>query len=351
MQRTTFLSLGFMTLLLAPLACGDDKQASGSDTDATTGTTEATDTVGTTTGTTADTPTGTGTTGEPTTGTTDEPTTGDACVESMHDPGSVADGNPCTANGDCMSETCLKWFDNQTDAVCGPRTECSNTRFIGTVFDFDTGQPIAGANLRVVGAVTAIANPAGATGLVTAVSDADGRIDVTSAAPITEILGVVGLVDGGSYYVTATGLAAPYDGVSPTAYPPLNGIHDIWGVPSAKLAEWTGYLETDADPDVVMAMPLGDNGGVIGLVRQAGTPLAGAVVVSEDMGSKAKIRYLNEDGMGFGADATSSNGVFIIVGPGIGEDFTVEVGGMPTGLSGTAGSAKGAAFVLVFNVP
>lgn len=352
MQRTTLVSLGLLTVLLASFACGDDKQGTDTNanttTDTTDGTATGTGTTDSTTGTATDDPTA-GTTDAPTTGTS-EPTTGDACMESMMAPGAGADGDPCTSNGDCMSETCLKFTDAQADATCAARTMCSNTRITGTLFDFDTGQPIPMGNLRVVGAIAAIGDPDGAPGLVTAMSDGNGVVDVTTTQPISQALGIVGLVDGGAYYVTATGLAAPYEGTQ--AYGPLNGIHDIWGVPSAKLTEWSGYLEGDPEPEVAMALPLGDNGGVIGLVRQGATPVAGGVVVSEDGPmSGAIIRYLNEDGMGFGTDATSANGVFVIVGPGIGERFTVEVGGMPTDLWGTGGSAKGAAFVLIFNVP
>src|SRR5690606_32155132 len=123
----------------------------------------------------------------------------------------------CVSNGECESESCIEWTDSQTDGVCGPRPECNNTRFVGTLFDFETRAPIAGAQLRVVGAISAVQDPGGAPGLVTATSDAKGQIDVTSDAPISQGLGVVGLVDGGDYYVTATGLASPYEGT--TKYP------------------------------------------------------------------------------------------------------------------------------------
>jgi hypothetical protein len=49
---------------------------------------------------------------------------------------------------------------------------------------------------------------------------------------------------------------------------------------------------------------------------------------------------------------TSAQGVFVIVDPGLGEDFGVEVGGMPVpDVQGTAGSANGAIFTLIMNVP
>src|SRR5690606_5054486 len=127
--------------------------------------------------------------------------------------------------------------------------------------------------------------------------------------PLNQGIGVIGLVSGADYYVSATGLAQPYE--ASTSYPPLNGIHDIWAVPSAKLIAWTDLLQGDPDPVVGMGLPLGGNGGVIGLVRQGDAGVADAAVVSEKADSTAVIRYLNEDGMGFNGDATSSNGVFV----------------------------------------
>lgn len=330
MQRLSLFSLGLLTALA--VGCGDDKGGTATEagsTGAPTTTGGATDSAS---GTTAETPT-----------TTEAASTGPAGM-------TAADGEACMANADCASLSCVKFFDAQTDAVCEAAPAGGNTRFTGTVFDFVTGTAVAGAELRVVGALSALQDPANAMGIVSATSDAMGRIDVTTTSPLNAGIGVVGLVGGGDFYTTATGLASPFMGT--TMYPPLNGIHDIWGVPAAKLTEWSGYLMTDADPNVVAAQPLGDNGGVIGLVRQAGgAGVAGAVVKSTKADSTALIRYLNEDGLGFNADATGASGIFVLMAPGLAEGFTVEVGGQPTDLTGTAGSAKNAAFVLIFNVP
>lgn len=346
MQRTSLVTLGLLTALCATVGCGDDKGTSTDGATSTSGDTEE-PTAGTTpTGTTDDATAGTSTS-EGTEGTTDAPTTGAVCEDGMQMPGAGAEGSPCTLNADCESETCLKWTDSQTDATCGVRAECGNTRFIGTLTDFATGQPIPNLELRVVGALAAISGIDTAIDIVKVTSDANGQIDATSETQVNTGIGVIGVVGGGDYYLTATGLAQPYMGT--TLYPPLNGIHDIWGVPSAKLTEWSGYLMTDADQAVVDALPLGDNGGVVGLVRQGGVPVAGAVVVPENDGSTAAIRYLNEDGMGFNTDGTSSNGVFILLNPAIAEKFTAQLDGNPIGLVGTAGSAKMAVFALIFN--
>jgi hypothetical protein len=352
MQRTPLVPLGLLTVLLATVGCGDNGGTSATGSNTGTDPTEAgTMSAGSTGTATDDTAGTTETTDEPTAGTTETPTTGNACMEGMSMPGAGAEGSPCTANADCESESCIEWTDTQTDAVCGPRAECGNTRFVGTLFDFDTKEPIAGGELTVVGALAALGGLDSATPLVEATAGANGQIDATSAEPLNQGIGVIGVVTGGAYYVTATGLAQPYP-MTPM-YPPLNGIHDIWGVPSAKLTEWSGYLMTDPDMVVVDGLPLGDKGGVIGLVRDGtGAGVAeGVVVSSKGAESTAVVRYLNEDGMGFNADGTSSNGVFVLVNPGLAEVFTVDVAGTPTGLTGTAGSAENAAFVLIFNVP
>lgn len=338
MTRRTIYSLGLLAALAA--GCGGSKNTSDSESNgSSSGTTGSSSSA-------TDTPTSSSSSSEGST--TDIPTTSGSSSTTGND--TAANGEPCVTNDDCMSLACLKFRDFEPDATCVEGPGGGNTRFTGTVLDFSTGMPFAGAELRVVGALTAIGDPQGAPGLVTATSDASGQIDATSTMPISQGLGLVGLISGTGLYVTATGLAAPFDGT--TMYGPLNGIHDIWGVPEASLTTWSGFLSMDPDPMVAAAVPLGDNGGVIGLVRDfaSSAPLAGAVVKPEGMGSKALVRYLNTDGMGFGPDMTGDSGIFVILNPGLAEKFTVEVGGMPTGLSGTAGSAKNAAFVLIFNV-
>ncbi len=333
MQRLSRFTLGLLAAFA--VGCGDDKGTSSASDGGSTGAPTSSDGSSGGSG---------GSTGG---GTTMEMPTTSAGSSSGGGNDTAADGEPCMENADCMSLSCVKFTDGQTDAVCEAAVGGGNTRFTGTVFHFITGAAVPSANLRVVDALSAIQDPMSAVGLVTATSDAMGRIDATSAEPLPGGLGVVGLIDGGEFFITATGLASPTAG----KYGPLNAIHDIWGIPSASLTEWSGYLMTDPDMAVQDAMPLGTNGGVIGLVRKAGMPVSGAAVKSEKDTSTALVRYLNEDGMGFGPDMTGSSGIFVIVNPGLAEKFTVEVGGMATGLSGTAGSAKNAAFVLIFNVP
>jgi hypothetical protein len=101
------------------------------------------------------------------------------------------------------------------------------------------------------------------------------------------------------------------------------------------------------DPAVDPALlPLGDAGGVVGMVRDAtGNPVAGAVVASTNAGTSSLVRYLNIDGT-FNEVATSELGLFVILDPALPEDFEASVGGMVVG-GGTAGSANDVVFTLV----
>ncbi len=341
MLRST-CNLSLMTVLTATalMACGDDKGTSETAA-STSGATEAATTTATTGGSTSDTPTSTtgaetsdGTTG----GTT--PTTG---ATTMMGGETAADGEACAANGDCMSIACLKFRDLE-DGECVAAPAGGATRFAGTLLDFVSGAPVPSIELRVIGAFAALSDPVNAPAVVTGNADADGKVDIVSPAVVEEGIGVIGIITGGDYYTSATGLASPVDGV----YGPMNGNRDIWGMPAAKLTEWNGYLMSD--PDIAASLPLGEKGGVVGFVRDgAGAPKAGAKVISATKGdaSTAKVRYLAADGMSFTSDMTSSTGIFILVGPSLAEKFKVEGGTV----EGTAGSAPKAVFVMILTEP
>jgi len=130
-------------------------------------------------------------------------------------------------------------------------------------------------------------------------------------------------------------------------YGPMSEGHDLWGVPAAALSKWSALLAKE--PMLADSLPLGDNGGTVGLVRDdTAAPVAGAVVQSVKANSTAEIRYLAADGNSFGVDSTSSNGVFVILGAGLAERF--EVAGAPVATE-TAGSAQKAIFVMTLDVP
>ncbi|MEZ4450816.1 MAG: hypothetical protein R3B09_15150 [Nannocystaceae bacterium] len=293
-------------------------------------------------------------TGETSTSTTEGTTDGtatEATTEATTMADTAADGDPCQANEDCLSASCLKFNDNDPAAACSPGPDGGNTRFTGTIYDFSTGSTLA-AELRVIGALAALGDPSTAEPLVQGNSDTMGVFDFTTASPISAGIGIIGLVVLDNYYLTATGLASPVTGSS---YGPLNTIHDVWAVPTKDLTAWSDILAMDAelmavDPPV---LPLGDAGGVVGLVRAkgSGAPVAGAKIVGKGGSTGALIRYLNEAKDGFTSDMTSSNGIFILVKPGLAEEFTVDIGGtIHDEAVNKAGSAPGAAFTMILNV-
>ena len=345
MLRPTF-SLSLMILLTATTlaACAADKNETDTDggtaNPGTSGATDATDATAATavTDATDATVAGTGsTTGSATDTATDTTPTTTMAAET------AADGETCSQNGDCMSLGCLK-FRDAGEGECVAAPENMATRIAGTVLDFATGAPIPSVELRVIGALSALGDPANATPVASGNADANGVVDFVSPEALKEGIGIVGIITGGLYYTTATGLASPTAG----KYGPMNGIRDIWAVPSAKLTEWSALLV--ADPDVMPYLPLGEMGGVVGLVRNAAdsAPKPGAKVLPVNDTSKAFVRYLSDDGLTFNSNATGTSGIFILVNPGLAEKFTVESN---PEITGTAGSAKGAAFVMILSVP
>ncbi|MBA3547811.1 MAG: hypothetical protein H0T76_15115 [Nannocystis sp.] len=348
MLRPTF-SLSLMILLTATTlaACPADKNETESDAGtanpATTGT-DATDATAATAVTDATDATVAGTMG----GTMGTDTATDTATDTtptttMVGGETAADGEACSQNGDCMSLGCLKLRD-AADGECVAAPANMATRIAGTVLDFATAAPIPSVELRVIGALSALGDPANATPVAKGDADANGVVDFVSPEALKEGIGIVGIITGGLYYTTATGLASPVAG----KYGPMNGIRDIWAVPSAKLTEWSTLLALDAE--VMPFLPLGDNGGVVGLVRNAAdsAPMPGAKVLPVDAASKSFIRYLSDDGLSFNSNATGTSGIFVLVNPGLAEKFTVE--GSPD-ITGSAGSAKGAVFVMILGVP
>lgn len=346
-DKTWMIGLG-MGLLLPMSGCPSDDTGTTVGEDSTTAGPGQTDTtVGPLTE--GDTTAGTApSTGEETAGTATGESTGEPPAECLGtNVGAGVDGDACTANADCASGVCTLYTDVPVndDAACAVSAADCSTRVTGTVFDFSTGETLAGANVIVAAALQAATNPAGAMALLEGTSDADGRIDAVSAGPIMAPIGIVALSSSDGYFLTATGVAAPADGAS--LYNVGNSIHDLWAVPTSDLQNWSDELSMDAEIPAEN-LPLGENGGVVGFVRDAaGLPIAGAEVASTDDGSGAFIRYLNDDGT-FSIDRTSDLGVFVIIEPALAEEFEVSVDGAVVG-GGTAGSANGAIFTLIVN--
>lgn len=264
--------------------------------------------------------------------------------------GGAAAGEACTDDADCESNLCLMYTDVPPDtmAVCAPQPDSCKTRIAGTVFEFPTMTPVADANVKVAGAIGAASNPTNAPAQAEGSTDAMGRFDMVSNDQIDQPLGIVGIVTKEGYHLSATGVQSPQVGNN---YGPGTGIHDVWAVNQTTLDGWNTALAGDAN--LAEFLPLGDEGGVIGFARDAATggPKAGVTVVQGDS-SNAQVRYLNATGDAFDAAATTDSGVFILVNPGLGENFGAALNGTDVdGVSGTAGSTSGSLFILIMDIP
>ena len=324
-----------------PSAGTESSDGSTSDTPTTGDTPTTTDTPTTgDTATTTDTPT---TTDNPTTGDSDtDPTAGGECV-GVPESGAAA-GEACTANTDCESGVCLLFQDvpPDEDAVCGDVMDDCATRITGTVFDFGTLGALGGEEVRVVKALDALTNPAGAEPVASGTADGDGAVDFTSDGAISSPIAIIATVGGsGDYFLTATGVASDEGG-----YAPGTGIHEFWAVPNASLDAWNTALAGQADEEV---LPVGMAGGIVGFVRDAdGNPLAGATVEPSTDGSGAQIFYPQDDDS-VTTDMTGPSGLFIAVGgASTGEDYLATSGDLSG--SGTAGTAPNVVFSLVLTV-
>ena len=338
LQKTSLFAA--VVIALTASACGDsggETTASSSTTDQATGTDAATTAGSATTGATGG-ATMAGTTAGPMTSSTSSSTTEDPSAGDT-----AANGEDCMVNLDCASRVCEKFTTSETGS-CVEAPAGGSTRIMGTVRNLIDGAPFPGAELRVLAALDALSDPPAAT-LFTGTADGAGVYDFTSPEALSAPIGVIALLVEDGHYPTATGIARPTGGNS---YGPAGDVFDLWVLPDATLSEWNGYL--DGDAALAEFLPLGEKGGVVGVVRDSGgNPMAGAVVESTiGDGSVAMIRYLAEDGMSFTSDMTSSNGLFILVAPQLAEEFTVA----GTEAVGTAGSAAtGAVFVMALNVP
>ena len=307
----------------------------------------------TTTGPVTDTTSEPGTTtdvAEPATGTTTTGITGMTSLPGLTDTVGMTDDTAgtgeCEVNADCASAACLEFRDLAVDGVCVDDQGDGKTRFPGTVVDFVTGAPLPATEVKIIGALDALLDPVNATPLVAGISDAAGILDITSDEPLAAGIGVVAVVTGDSLMRSMTAAATV---MKNGQYGPMSDSHDFWGVPSGTLAAWSAMLMKE--PALAEHLPLGSKGGVVGLVRdKSGEPVVGAVVESVTNGgnTQAKLRYLAPDGQSFNSEATASSGVFVLLGPGLAEEF--QVVGAPAA-SEVVGNANDGVFVMTLDLP
>ena len=267
--------------------------------------------------------------------------------------GTLADGESCATNGECASGLCLSFSDvpADPDAVCiAYATDCA-TRVTGTLRNLVDGTPVADATVGVVGAIGAATNPTSAARIVESTTDADGRYDMTTPGgddrPM-EVIALTALAEGSDIFLSSTGLDSAGEG---NLYGPGVSLHDIWAVTAADVTNFSDLLALDATFPADK-LPLGAQGGVIGLLRDGATgdPVAGATIQSASGDSStAVIRYLNDAEDAFDGTVTGTSGLFVIVAPGLGEGFEAVVNGEVVA-DQPAGSSAGAVFIMALTM-
>ncbi|HEX2882084.1 MAG TPA: hypothetical protein VHO25_21340 [Polyangiaceae bacterium] len=192
------------------------------------------------------------------------------------------EAEPCIYHTDCTTQYCLRYSDVpiDPDRQCARAGNIGDMRVTATIRDLSTRDAVGDASVSVVSAFAAASNPvaARANAIATARGNENGVVDAVAKDINSTPLGVVVLTSADGYFLTATGLGAPFSDT--TDYPAGNTIHDLWLVSSDALNSWSMLLADDAA--IVDALPLGERGGVIAFVRDVmtGEPIAGAVVRS-----------------------------------------------------------------------
>lgn len=307
---TRSISVSAIVCVLSSVGCqppSSDDPATGSDPDTTEGpdTAEPTD----------DTMVPTSDTGDPT-------GTPMACGDANEDPPAYDPPGECYNNAGCTSCNCLSFRDNPPDpmAACADATSDGSLRVTATVFEFPTDTVLGAVSVEVYNAFdVGIMGIDNAVAVASTTADGDGRIDL-SITP-NDSIGMVAIIRADGFRATATGLAKP-------PYEPSNAIHDLFVVPDALLATYSDALA--ADDALADYLPLGEMGGVVGIVRNryTGEPVPNARIVSLTNGDAtgALIRYLADDST-FGSDATGSAGVYVLLNPALAEEFEATVDG------------------------
>lgn len=227
-------------------------------------------------------------------------------------------GGACEDHFDCPTLLCLELSDAppDPDAYCENAPAGGATRFTGTMRSISTQVPVPGSYVVVASALEAVTNPAMANPLAEGFTGRAGLLDITSPMPLAAQIGAVAIADAPAHYLSATSIAAPQDDGT---YLPGNDVHDLWVVATQDLALWNEELA--AEPQLAPLLPLGEAGGLVGIVRDPeGVPHSGIVVGSDSPGSTAIVRFPAPNGMQ--ADATSELGLFIILEPSLGETFS-----------------------------
>lgn len=238
--------------------------------------------------------------------------------------GTAINGASCMQLEDCVSGFCAVYSHTPTDAngTCQPAPPPGDIHVLGNVRDFMTDELMPNVTIKLGGAIDISQNPTGYPVAETLTSDANGLVDAVLTGDATHlILGIIAVIEADGYYPTSTGLAKPSAGC---------GMYEA-GIrnPDLKMMKITDMnrlsdLLLAGYPALADSLPLGEKGGVVGLIRDvnSGEAVSGVEIRSANSASVAQIYYLNGSRDAFTADLSSSSGVFVILNPGMAEEFS-----------------------------
>lgn len=232
-------------------------------------------------------------------------------------------GAPCMEIYDCASGYCAisSHTPSSTDAICEAAPPFGDVHMLANVRDFMTDELMPHSIIKIGGALDIVQNPTGFPVTDTLTANEIGIVDaVLTGDTVTLPLGIIAVIEAEGYYPTSTGLIRPEAGCG--VYPA--GIRN----PDLKMMKRSDLTQLDdlllsSDASLSPFLPLGDKGGVVGLIRDVhnGQFAEGIVIRSRQSDSKAKIFYMNENTDGFNTKQSGTSGIFVILQPGLAEEF------------------------------
>ncbi|MBN2670797.1 MAG: hypothetical protein JXX29_03950 [Deltaproteobacteria bacterium] len=214
--------------------------------------------------------------------------TDDVCVPEIP-AGAGAIGESCMQLEDCASGFCSVNAHTPTDptGTCQAAPPLGDVHVLANVRDFMTDELMPGVQIKIGGALDISQNPTGYPVTDTLVSDANGYIDtVLTGASVELALGIMAVAEADGYYPTVTGLVKPEAGCG--VYPAGIRNPDLKVMKESDLSALSDMLLA-FDPTLETKLPLGDKGGVVGLIRHVvtGEMVAGAQIRSTSVTSNA----------------------------------------------------------------
>lgn len=244
----------------------------------------------------------------------------------LEDHYTVDDGNFCHDDFQCKSRFCeaRSSVPLDPDATCVAPPKENELRYMATVVDFETNEPIPGVEVGVAPAILTSIQQREVKPTKTATSDENGFFEMTlmEGKDLTDPMAEVAMADHPDYYFTVTGVVEIN---TDKTWPEGSSTNNMILIKQELVEKIQTAMLNDPNTKNIPKV-LGTDGGSMGRMFRLsnGQPIEGAVLKTrlEKGKSIAIILYPNEDITGF-QDSTSSNGMFLIFQPGTGEKFDI----------------------------